>query len=55
MTEFAKIKDIMDDLRTTFFDKLNRKTGWGKEEVKMEFEKAISDTFISAWDKREKS
>lgn len=54
MTEYAAIKDIIDDLRTNFFRQLQRKTGWGKEEVKLEFEKAISATFVAAWDRREK-
>lgn len=53
MAEFAKIKDILDDLRNHFFDRLKKKTGWGKEEVKIEFERAISDTMIAAWDKKD--
>jgi hypothetical protein len=53
MTDYANIKDILDDLRIHFYNRLNRKTGWGKEELKLEFEKAISDTMIQAWDRKE--
>jgi len=54
MMNFKKASDLIDTLRTKFYERLNRKTGWGKEELKMEFERAISDTFIASWDTKEK-
>lgn len=35
-----KISDYRQRLRDEFFKRLERKTGWGKEEVKKEFEQA---------------
>ena len=51
--EFKTAKELIDDLRDCFFKRLNAKTGWGKEDVKMEFERAISDAFVASWDKKE--
>jgi len=38
-------QQFIETLRSVFYDRLNRKTSWGKEELKLEFERAISDTF----------
>ena len=35
-----KISDYRQHLRDEFYKRLERKTGWGKEEVKKEFEQA---------------
>jgi hypothetical protein len=33
---------MTEQLRTEFFDRLERKTGWGKEEIRKEFDAAIT-------------
>ena len=53
--QFSEAKDLIDILRDKFFHRLKAKAGWGKLEIQMEFEKAISDTFIAEWDKRDKA
>ena len=50
--DFKDAKELIDSLRDNFFNRLKAKTGWGKEEIKMQFERAISDTFIASWDKK---
>lgn len=35
-----KISEYRQNLRDEFFKRLERKTGWGKEEVKKEFDQA---------------
>lgn len=35
-----KISEYRQRLRDTFFQRIERKTGWGKEEVKKEFNEA---------------
>lgn len=50
---FKDAKDLTDILRDKFFNRLMVKTGWGREELKFEFERAISETFIASWDKRD--
>lgn len=52
---FKDAKELMNTLRDKFFARLKTKTGWGREELKMEFERAISETFISSWDKKKET
>lgn len=54
MAEFAQITEVLDALRATFFKRLQCKTGWGKVELKLEFERAVSDTMAALWDKGSK-
>lgn len=35
-----RISDYRQKLRDEFYKRLERKTGWGKEEIKKEFEQA---------------
>jgi len=38
------IQQFITQLRANFYARLERKTGWGKEELKLEFEQAVSET-----------
>lgn len=38
--------DILNELQINFYKKLDKKTGWGKEEVKREFERALAEILI---------
>ena len=40
-------KELIDRFRTEFFNRLSRKTGWGREELRLEFEGAALDTVAS--------
>lgn len=37
--------ELVDKIRTNFFIKINKKTNWGKDEIKEKFERAVSDLF----------
>lgn len=39
-------KELVDGVRREFFGRLNRKTGWGRNELKLEFEGAVLDALI---------
>ena len=39
-------RQIIDAIRQEFFERIERKTGWGKEELKKEFEQAIADALM---------
>ena len=41
-----KILEYRQRLRDSFFERLERKTGWGKEEVKKEFEQAGEEVIL---------
>jgi len=36
--------NFLEDLRQAFHKELSAKTGWGREELKMAFERAVSNT-----------
>lgn len=40
------LQSILARIEANFFDRLNKKTGWGKEEVKKMFNEAIKDVLI---------
>lgn len=42
-TRTMTAKELIDNIKSEFFGRLDRKTGWGKKEVKMEFEGAVID------------
>jgi len=39
-------KELFESIRKKFFDRLNRKTGWGKEEVKQEYMNATNEALV---------
>ena len=41
-----KISTYRQKLRDTFYKRIERKTGWGKEEVKKEFEQAGEEVIL---------
>lgn len=45
-------KEFIEKLKKTFYDKLQRKTGWGKDEVFNEFKDAIIEVVLEAPDER---
>ena len=42
---------FLSRLEKDFFSKLDKKTGWGRTEVKGEFREAIKNTLITTYDK----
>lgn len=38
------VAQFVESLRREFHQELNAKTGWGREELKLAFERAISNT-----------
>lgn len=49
-----KIKSFIEKLRMNFYKRLDRKTGWGKVELREEFEQALTDTTIDEADEARK-
>lgn len=47
-------KRLIGLLREEFTERVNRKTGWGKNEILQEFEQAISNTIARLLDEQEK-
>ena len=43
-----RLIDYKQRLRDAFYERLERKTGWGKEEVKREFEQAGEQVILEA-------
>ena len=43
-------KGLINQVKEVFFGRLERKTGWGKEEVKRQFEQALSDVLMDRLD-----
>lgn len=41
------LKEFISTLRARFHERLEAKTGWGKEELKREFELALSDALMA--------
>lgn len=39
-------KDLFKAIKEKFFERLNRKTGWGKEEVKQEYINATNEVLV---------
>jgi hypothetical protein len=39
----TKLSEFLETLREKFYAELAAKTGWGREELKIAFERAISD------------
>ena len=48
-----KILDYRQRLRDAFYERLERKTGWGKEEVKKEFEEAGEEVILIMLEEKE--
>ena len=48
-----KLSTYVQLLRDTFFERLERKTGWGKEEVKKEFNEATEAILMDMLSKEE--
>ena len=38
--------ELFKSIKERFFDRLNRKTGWGKEEVKQEYMSATNEVLV---------
>lgn len=51
----ATTKEFIDYLRSDFYKKLSRKTGWGKNEIISVFEKCVSDTLAELLDRKDKN
>jgi len=47
------IKEFVDLLRSSFYEKLAGKTGWGKNEIVSLFEKCVSDSLADLIDRKE--
>jgi hypothetical protein len=45
-------KELIDLLRTEFFERLETKTGWGKEQIKKEFEQSVNSVVLYLLDKK---
>lgn len=43
-----RLHEFIDVLREAFHQELSAKTGWGREELKRAFERAISSTLAKA-------
>lgn len=48
-----KIAEYRQRLRDMFYQRLERKTGWGKEEVKREFEEAGEQVVLEMLEEQE--
>jgi hypothetical protein len=40
------VENFLKALREEFYAAISRKTGWGKEELKLEFERAASNALV---------
>lgn len=47
---FSPTLVFIEDLRRRFYDRLDTKTGWGTEEVKRQFETAITEILTNLLD-----
>ena len=43
---------LIELIREEFYNRLERKTGWGKEELKREFEQAVSQAALRFLDEQ---
>jgi len=50
MGEPNTLQIAMDTIREEFFKRLERKTGWGKEELKREYVEAERDALVRFWE-----
>ena len=41
------VNELISEIRWNFFKRIDRKTGWGKKELKLEFEIAVNDVISS--------
>lgn len=48
------LKTLLEKLEKEFFRSLDKKTGWGKEEIKKEFNKAVTNVLILTYSKIKK-
>ena len=46
-------RQVLKDLQDIFFMKLERKTGWGKEELKREFLESMNEALLNEVDRHE--
>jgi len=42
-----KLSEFIQSLREAFHQELSAKTGWGREELKLAFERAVSNTLAN--------
>lgn len=40
------LQQILERIEANFFARINKKTGWGKEEIKKQFNEAIKDVLV---------
>lgn len=45
------LKSMLERIEKEFFRSLDKKTGWGKEEVKREFSKAVTNILLLTYSK----
>jgi hypothetical protein len=43
-----KLSEFIESLRQAFHQELSAKTGWGREELKLAFERAVSNVLANA-------
>lgn len=48
------VKEFVDLLRTDFYDKLSKKTGWGKNEILFLFEICVMDSLVNLIDREKR-
>jgi hypothetical protein len=47
-------RQVFDDLKRIFFSRLERKTGWGKEELKREYIESVNEALFGEVERLEK-
>ncbi len=45
--------EFIKSLRAEFYERIEQKNGWGREELKMEFERALADSLATIADMKE--
>ena len=45
-------KELLDAIRTEFYKRIEAKTGWGKDQVKAEFEQSANTVLAEALDRK---
>ena len=47
------IQTFIDQLRANFYRRLERKTNWGRNELKLEFEQAVSEALAELYESQQ--
>ena len=50
--EGYNISEIIEAMRVKFFKRIESKTGWGKEQLKQEFEHSMTEVLVDLINKR---